>query len=244
MRELEGKVAGVTGGSGRIGRGLAQRFLQAGMRVVLADLDVDGLKAAEQQLSAYGAVIGVPADLSKREHVEVLALRAVEEFGAVHVLCNDAGLNSRPEPALWELPYQEWQTVVGGGGCSTRSARSASTRSPTPRRPRSACAAAPTTSCATAQRPNRPRSARTSRRGRPAPSRYHRSRLGTSPGRAERSTRNDRWAVHHLRGAARRSGRAHLPQPARGPQRTELRPARRGPRGVPPRRGRTTTCAS
>ena len=114
MRELEGKVAGVTGGSGRIGRGLAQRFLQAGMRVVLADLDVDGLKAAEQQLSAYGAVIGVPADLSKREHVEVLALRAVEEFGAVHVLCNDAGLNSRPEPALWELPYQEWQTVVGG----------------------------------------------------------------------------------------------------------------------------------
>ena len=113
MREFEGKVAVVTGGSGGIGRGLAQRFLEAGMRVVLADLDVDGLKAAEQQLSTYGAVIGVPTDVTKRDHVEVLARRTVEEFGAVHVLCNNAGLNSRPQPALWELPYEEWQAVVG-----------------------------------------------------------------------------------------------------------------------------------
>ena len=105
MRDFQDKIAVITGGSGGIGRGIAQRFLEAGMRVVLADLDVDGLKDAEQQLGAYGSVIGVPTDVSKREHVEVLARRTMEEFGTVHVLCNNAGLNSRPEPALWELPY-------------------------------------------------------------------------------------------------------------------------------------------
>lgn len=113
MREFQDKVAVVTGGSGGIGRGLAQSFLEAGMRVVLADLDVDGLKDAEQELSAYGTVLAIPADVSKREHVEVLARRAIDEFGAVHILCNNAGLNSRAEPALWELPYEEWQTVIG-----------------------------------------------------------------------------------------------------------------------------------
>lgn len=113
MREFQDKVAVVTGGSGGIGRGLAQSFLEAGMRVVLADLDVDGLKDAEQELSAYGTVLAIPADVSKREHVEVLARRTIDEFGAVHILCNNAGLNSRAEPALWELPYEEWQTVIG-----------------------------------------------------------------------------------------------------------------------------------
>ena len=113
MRDFQDKVAVVTGGSGGIGRGLAQRFLQAGMRVALADIDADGLKEAEQALGAYGTVIGIPTDVSKRESVEALARRVLDEFGAVHVVCNNAGLNSLHEPALWELPHEEWQTVVG-----------------------------------------------------------------------------------------------------------------------------------
>ena len=112
MRDFRDKVAVVTGGSGGIGRGMAERFVAAGMRVVLADLDADGLNHAEAELGRDGGtVLGVPTDVSKRESVEALAQRTLDEFGAVHVLCNNAGLNSRPEPALWELPYEEWQAV-------------------------------------------------------------------------------------------------------------------------------------
>ena len=113
MRDFQDKVAVVTGGSGGIGSGIAQRLLEAGMRVALADIDADGLKEAEQALGQYGTVIGVPTDVTSRDSVEALARRVLDEFGAVHVLSNNAGLNSRPEPALWELPYGEWQAVVG-----------------------------------------------------------------------------------------------------------------------------------
>ena len=112
MRDFRDKVAVVTGGSGGIGLGLAQRFLEAGMRVVLADIDADGLREAERRLAAPGAVLGVRTDVTRREQVEALARRALGEFGAVHVLCNNAGLSSRPEPALWELPAEEWRAVV------------------------------------------------------------------------------------------------------------------------------------
>ena len=114
MQDFEGKVAVVTGSAGGIGRGLAERFIAQGMRVVLADIDADRLAATEAELRAAGAtVLGVPTDVTDIASVQALAKRAVDEFGAVHVLCNNAGVNSSPNDACWEVPIENWEFVLG-----------------------------------------------------------------------------------------------------------------------------------
>ena len=97
MQTLEGKVAVVTGpasGIGRgIGRGLAGRFAAEGMRVVLADIEEPALTRAVDELRADGAeVVGVPTDVSQPASVEALAASAFDTYGAVHVVCNNAGV--------------------------------------------------------------------------------------------------------------------------------------------------------
>ena len=93
MQEFEGRVAVVTGGASGIGRAMAQRFAEAGMRVVLADVERDALEATAAALRDGGAeVLAVETDVSKAESVDALAERAYEAFGAVHVVCNNAGV--------------------------------------------------------------------------------------------------------------------------------------------------------
>ena len=74
MKNLDGKVAVVTGGASGIGRAVATRFAEAGMRVVLADIQEDALDRAASELAAAGhQVIGVRTDVSVGESVEALA---------------------------------------------------------------------------------------------------------------------------------------------------------------------------
>ena len=93
MRELAGKTAFITGGASGIGLALGRAFAEAGMKVMLADIEAEALKAAVESLQAIGpAVRGVPCDVSQPDSVERAASAACEAFGNVHVVCNNAGV--------------------------------------------------------------------------------------------------------------------------------------------------------
>ncbi|MFP6584208.1 MAG: SDR family NAD(P)-dependent oxidoreductase, partial [Candidatus Hydrogenedentota bacterium] len=93
MKEFQGKVAVVTGGASGIGRAMAERFAEEGMRIVLADIEKEVLDKAAGEMKAEGAdVVAVLCDVSKKEDVERLAKEAVAAFGTVHILCNNAGV--------------------------------------------------------------------------------------------------------------------------------------------------------
>jgi NADP-dependent 3-hydroxy acid dehydrogenase YdfG len=112
MKEFKEKVAVITGSASGIGLGIARRAVKEGMKVVLADIEKETLKKVEDELKSAGAeVISVVTDVSKIEHIENLAQKAVETFGEVHLLCNNAGVVT--PGALWECVYSDWQWVIG-----------------------------------------------------------------------------------------------------------------------------------
>lgn len=112
MRNLEGKVAVITGAGSGIGRALADRFAAAGMRIVLADIDEVRLRTAQAELSERGAdVLPVQVDVSLGESMEELARRTLEKYGAAHLLCNNAGVAGVGDQ--WTGPISVWEWVVG-----------------------------------------------------------------------------------------------------------------------------------
>lgn len=112
MDQLEGKVAVVTGAASGIGRAIAERFAGAGMRVVLADIEETPLQRAADELRSGGAeVLAVPTDVSVWDSVADLREAALDAFGAVHVVCNNAGVGSGGQ--LWEVDLADWQWVLG-----------------------------------------------------------------------------------------------------------------------------------
>ncbi len=114
MEILNGRVAVVTGGASGIGRGMAEAFIAEGMKVVLADIERSALDATTEQLSSQGAeVVGIECDVSKPESVDDLAKAALDAFGAVHVLCNNAGVAGGGVGPSWERPLSDWDWVLG-----------------------------------------------------------------------------------------------------------------------------------
>jgi NAD(P)-dependent dehydrogenase (short-subunit alcohol dehydrogenase family) len=110
IEDLSGQVAVVTGGAGGIGRAMGERFAREGMKVVLADVDDDALADAVGKLQAEGFdVIGVTCDVSDFASVEQLRDAALHQFGAVHLLCNNAGIGAGAEGALWEHELNDWR---------------------------------------------------------------------------------------------------------------------------------------
>ena len=108
MRDFAGKVAVITGGGGTFGQAMATCFARAGARLVLADLRPEALDPAVLALRALGAdVIGVPTDVSDAASVDALAQRALDAFGAVHIVANNAGV--APIGAVWESTTADWQ---------------------------------------------------------------------------------------------------------------------------------------
>jgi NAD(P)-dependent dehydrogenase (short-subunit alcohol dehydrogenase family) len=112
MELTAGKVAVVTGAASGIGFALASRFAQAGLDVVLADIEQSALAEAEQKIAELGvSTLAVPTDVSDEAAVQALAAAAVERFGAVHVVCNNAGVESDADP--WVGPISAWKWVLG-----------------------------------------------------------------------------------------------------------------------------------
>ncbi|MFI6505277.1 SDR family NAD(P)-dependent oxidoreductase [Nonomuraea typhae] len=119
MREFSGKVAVVTGAASGIGRALALRFAHEGMHLMLADVDPSGL--AETAAQARPArVLTQITDVSDATAVQHLAARTFGELGAVHVLCNNAGVfqgghiwTRTPEDFAWLLGVNLWGVLHG-----------------------------------------------------------------------------------------------------------------------------------
>jgi len=112
MKEFKGKVAVITGAASGIGRGIAERCVSEGMKVVLADIDEANLAKAETELKTAGArVLGVRTDVSKRSDIERLARQALDAFGQVHLLFNNAGVAAGGAP--WEATWNDWEWVIG-----------------------------------------------------------------------------------------------------------------------------------
>jgi NAD(P)-dependent dehydrogenase (short-subunit alcohol dehydrogenase family) len=111
MKDLNGKVAVITGGGSGIGRAMAERFAAAGMHIVLADVDEVRLRTVEADLGERGTqVLPVLCDTSLEESVQELARRTLERFGGAHVLCNNAGVAGVGDP--WNGPMSVWEWVV------------------------------------------------------------------------------------------------------------------------------------
>jgi NAD(P)-dependent dehydrogenase (short-subunit alcohol dehydrogenase family) len=110
VQDLPGKVAVVTGGAGGIGRALGERFATEGMKVVLADVDESALEGVVKELRDRDLdVIGVPTDTSSLESVEALRDATLDAHGAVHLVCNNAGIPSGSDGHQWEHHVNDWR---------------------------------------------------------------------------------------------------------------------------------------
>ncbi|MEV8526903.1 MULTISPECIES: SDR family NAD(P)-dependent oxidoreductase [unclassified Streptomyces] len=110
MELRAGQVAVVTGAASGIGLAMARRFAAEGLKVVLADVEEAALEKAAGELREEGArVLARITDVSERESVTALADAAYQTFGAVHVLCNNAGVGSGAEGRMWEHEVNDWK---------------------------------------------------------------------------------------------------------------------------------------
>jgi NAD(P)-dependent dehydrogenase (short-subunit alcohol dehydrogenase family) len=113
VQDLAGKVAVITGGASGIGRSLAEAFAAEGMKLVLADIEPGALADTVADLQADGhQATGVPTDVTDPDSVRQLADEAYATFGAVHVLCNNAGVGP-PSAKVWNTTPNDWRWTFG-----------------------------------------------------------------------------------------------------------------------------------
>jgi NAD(P)-dependent dehydrogenase (short-subunit alcohol dehydrogenase family) len=113
IASFQGKAAVITGAASGIGRALAAALAGEGARLMLADMDENGVKRTAAELAAPGVeAIPVRCDVSRANEVDVLAAEAYTRFGEVHLLFNNAGVVS-PNAASWEKSLEQWEWVIG-----------------------------------------------------------------------------------------------------------------------------------
>jgi 3-hydroxybutyrate dehydrogenase len=108
--QLDGKVALITGAASGIGHEIAKRYVAAGGRVVIADLNEDGAVAAAKQLGGAKEAIGVGMDVSKEDQVNDGVARAVKAFGTVDILVSNAGIQI--VHPIEDFPFADWKKLL------------------------------------------------------------------------------------------------------------------------------------
>ncbi|HJP16620.1 MAG TPA: SDR family NAD(P)-dependent oxidoreductase [Acidimicrobiales bacterium] len=112
MKNINGKVAVITGGASGLGKAFAKRLGEAGMKLALADVEVPVLEETVADLRSNGIeVIGVPCDVSSAQSMKNFSETVLAEFGEVHVLCLNAGVASGGP--IVESSLEEWRWVLG-----------------------------------------------------------------------------------------------------------------------------------
>jgi NAD(P)-dependent dehydrogenase (short-subunit alcohol dehydrogenase family) len=112
MKDFGGKVVVITGAASGLGREFANCAAGLGMKLVLADVQVEALRHACAELEAQGAeVLAMVCDVRKGRLVQELADAAVARFGSVHLVFNNAGVGAGG--LVWESTEADWEWVLG-----------------------------------------------------------------------------------------------------------------------------------
>jgi NAD(P)-dependent dehydrogenase (short-subunit alcohol dehydrogenase family) len=109
-KELEGKVAIVTGGAAGLGEGMSRRFAAEGAKVLIADIDGDAGTALADEIG--GNAVFVEADVAQLDQVSGLVTTAVERFGGLHVMVNNAGVSSKMHRSLFDDDFADFEKVM------------------------------------------------------------------------------------------------------------------------------------
>lgn len=110
MDKFTGKVAVITGGASGMGYSMAEKFLTLGANVVIADIEQSALDSAQNRLSELGEVLAVRTDVSSNDSIEQLAASTIDRFGSVHIVCNNAGVETGGSFNV--ISEQSWRWVM------------------------------------------------------------------------------------------------------------------------------------
>ncbi|NKB43691.1 MAG: SDR family NAD(P)-dependent oxidoreductase [Alphaproteobacteria bacterium] len=112
MREFTGQVAFISGAGSGIGRGMAEAFAAAGMKLVLGDVDGESVRSVTTDLSVQGAdALAVDLDVADRASWDAATQHAESKYGSVDILCNNAGVAGLSRP-VEEIPIEEWRWMT------------------------------------------------------------------------------------------------------------------------------------
>lgn len=111
MQNLAGRTAWITGAASGIGLALAHRLASEGMKLVLVDIEAGPLAEAEATLRGKTEVLAIRADVSNAGEVDAAARRALDTFGLVHLICNNAGVGGGGGP-MWKLGEADWKWAI------------------------------------------------------------------------------------------------------------------------------------
>ncbi|MFA5958474.1 3-hydroxybutyrate dehydrogenase [Hyphomicrobium sp.] len=109
--KLDGKVALVTGAASGIGHQIARRYVEAGGRVVIADLNIDAATAAAKELGGAKDAIAVAMDVSNEDQVNAGVEKAAATFGTIDILVSNAGIQI--VHPIEEFPFAAWKKMLG-----------------------------------------------------------------------------------------------------------------------------------
>ena len=109
--KLSGKVAAITGAARGIGRACAKRFLDDGVKVVISDVDAEGLAATAADLARPDALRTIVGNVARRADVDQLVAAAVKEFGRLDIMVNNAGVARNRD--ILEISEEEFDEIIG-----------------------------------------------------------------------------------------------------------------------------------